>query len=186
MVITACKRKPAANVTVNQPVANVAAANTLRDCMLSENDVNSMLGQKVDFIARNDFRLDLSQAEIADKNVRACGFANAQGAYIYWRSNQFPDEKTAEGFYKRTNESFSSADTPEASDYWEDDVRAIVDGGFMTHGYHRNFLRVNISGRVEKIAFQLRSSSPTESKISYVLLKGLAVSISRDLPTTPR
>ena len=173
-------RKP----VVSNPTNSTVITKTT-DCALTEDDVQSTLGAKVNFIAKSDFRLGLAESEKADPNENACGYSNSEGAYIYWQSRAMADPAAAEKLYRATNEKFSQLIRNESPFYEEDDILAIVDGGFMTRGYNSYASLVNISGRVEKIAFQIRSSSPKANKISYVILKGIAVRLSRRLPTTP-
>ena len=181
-----CCKRPASTPTVASSPTGNAASNGPAACRLTEQDVSSVLGQKMNIIDKSDFRLELSQAERQDPNVNACGFSNTEGAFIYWKSTEFTSEQSAEKAYEDAKGRFSLADPKDASDYWDDNLLAIVDGGYITHGFHGNALVIHIAGRVEKIAFQIRSSSPAANKISFVLLKGLAVRISRSLPTTPR
>jgi hypothetical protein len=155
-------------------------------CPLSQPEAEHYLGVPAKYIDKTDPKLGIGENEKQDPNVVTCGFIADDLSYIYWYSKRFDNEDLAKGSFEDTKQQLSAADKPGATDYWEDDTPAIVDGAFMTHGYHENAFRVDFAGRVENIAFTIKTNNVAERKTSFVLLKGMAVMLSRKLPTTPR
>ncbi len=176
-------RKPVVDNTAVANAATVTGSST--HCLLTAEDVVDSLGQSAKFVAKSDPRLSLTPSEVADPKVDACGYSNDDGAFIFWQSREAVNQSTAGTVYRAAKERLLQNAGKHPSEYWASDVPTIVDGGYMTQGSQWNIFLVDITGRVEKITFQIHSSSPVSKKISYVVLRGLAVGLSRRLPTTP-
>jgi hypothetical protein len=150
------------------------------DCDINDRDAEGNLGTKVSVLDKTDPLLGLSSEERLNQNVKACGYQSDDGSFIYVQRNEYTTEEEAIRFYDFSKGLLISREIKDAGDYWEDDVLAIVDKGYMIHAYHEDGLHVDVVGRVGKTTFTIRSRGSRSNKaFSHVKIKGLAVSISR-------
>ena len=150
------------------------------DCDINDRDTERILGTKARFLDKTDPLLGLSPEEQLNQNVKACGYQSDEGSFIYVQRNEYTTEEEAIRFYDLSKDLLISTESKNAGDYWEDEVHAIADKGYMIHAYHEDGLHVDVVGRVGKTAFTIRSRGSKSNKaFSHVSIKGLAVSISR-------
>ena len=154
------------------------------DCDINQRDVEANLGTNVKYLDKAGPLPGLSPEERRSPNVKACGYQSDDGSFIYVQRNEYPTEEEAIRFYDFSKNFFISTEKKNASDYWEDDLPAIADKGYMTHAYHADGLHIYIVGRVGKTAFTIRSNgSRSNTAFSQVRIKGLAVALSRKFET---
>jgi hypothetical protein len=140
------------------------------------------LGATVKYVDKTSTQLGLTPGEKADSHIRACGFETDDGSFVYLQQNGYATDQEAVQYYSFAKDFLINMEKRGSSDYWEEDLGAVVGEGYKIHAFHADGLHFDVSGRVGKNAFTIRSNGAKSNKeFSHLKIKGFAVRIGQQL-----